>query len=170
MRRPVGLSILAIGGFLGGLGTIIILVAFDRSIGQALQMLGGVLQVSPFAAQLAMFLIAGISVASGVGMWLAKPWGWWLICFVIVCNIANAINALLVLLPLASLLDSQNQMQLYLRTGGRIIVQSLVLLYVFNHDDYFGFPSSNRLKRLGMLIGACGTYGAVIAILSLLTR
>lgn len=93
MKRPVGITILAVLYFLSGVAILGMQVAFYRQLNEGL---GGV-GVSTVVAQLGIFFLAALGLAAGTGMWLAKRWGWWLGAFYLTYSVARSINALIVL-------------------------------------------------------------------------
>lgn len=155
-RRPIGVSILAVLHFGGGvllLGVIVLLFPILNRAAAPMESVG----ISPALATAALLLLSALAIASGIGMWMGTPWGWWCAIFYYVYSVARNANALLMVGELAEALpdSSRGAGYYYLKFGGRVIIHFLILLYFFKSSvlAFFCMQDVNRNKAVGILVG-----------------
>lgn len=169
MKRPTGITILAVLYFLSGLFLFGMQVVFWRQLREGLGSLG----VSAVVVQLGIFFLAALGLAAGAGMWLGRWWGWWLGAFYLTYSVARSISALIALPGVleATGASAANGAKHYLKFGGRIVVHSLICWYFFTPkvEAYFGVASVSRTKRLAGLVTATTGVGAVFFLLNAIT-
>ena len=102
--RPTGVTILSVLHLIGGVlllaGQVMLLVNLDR-VSQGLDAVG----IPPVLLVMGVMLLAGIALASGIGMWLGTRWGWWCAAFYYVYSIAINANAFLMISDLTDGLE-----------------------------------------------------------------
>lgn len=153
--RPAGVSILAVLHLIGGvllLGAQVLLLAnFDR-LQEGMYAVG----IPPVLLVFGVMLLAGIALASGIGMWLGTRWGWWCATFYYVYSIARNANAFLMVSDLSDALEggTRGPGYYYAKFGGRVVVHFLLLLYFFKSNvvAYFGMDDVHKGKAVGILI------------------
>ncbi len=92
--RPVGVSILAVLHFIGGIllfGVQFLMFANLNAMEESLRTIG----IPPALLIVAVMFLAALAIASGVGMWIGTKWGWWLAAFYYVYSIFRNASALL---------------------------------------------------------------------------
>ena len=163
-NRPVGVTIFAILHLIGGVllvgvllfGLPMLFANLDR-VTQVLDKIGVPLIV--FVAGL--LLLAGITLASGIGLWLGTRWGWWCTTFFYVYSIARNANAFLTVSFFADALEggSRSPEYYYAKFGGRVILHFLFFLYFFKANvlEYFGMQDLRKGRAVGILILVTGT-------------
>lgn len=154
--RPLGITILSILHFVGGVALAIGLVAFafvrvDPQVTQALSEIGIPLPL----------LIAGIGflavlgIASAIGMWKGKTWGWYLGSFSFAYAIVRNVNALVAVYDLSNVLPAEELADAsrgpgyyYMKFGIRTVVSLLLFMYFFkaNVRAYFGLVEARLWK------------------------
>jgi len=167
-ERPIGVTILAVLHVVGGvilLGAQVLLLANLDRVSASMSSVG----IPPALLVFGVMLLAGIALASGVGMWLGTPWGWWCATFYYVYSIARNANALLMVSDFAEELEagSRGAGYYYVKFGVRVIVHALILLYFFKSNvvEYFGVTDVHKGKALGKLIGVtAAVFGVGVAI------
>ncbi len=144
-NRPAGISILAF---------IYILVG----------MLGMMLNPTPIMQGWATYLTYAILIVSAAALYLRHRWAWWVLgtltAFSIMLNCINLFAAL-------SHLDSlPNASKYYLKFGGKLLLQSLILIYLFSQPviNFFAFKSDNKTQKLFMLFGAAGIIYLILVL------
>lgn len=166
MKRPIGITILAVLYFLSGLAILGMQVAFYRQLNEGLGNVG----VSAVVAQLGILFLAALGLAAGTGMWLAKRWGWWLGAFYLTYSVARSINALIALPGLLEAVGGSagSGAKYYIKYGGRVVIHSLICWYFFTPkvEAYFGVADISRKKRVGGLVAATAGVGAVFFLLN----
>lgn len=169
MKRPVGITVLAVLYFLGGLALIGMQVVFWRQLAEGLGSIG----VSAVVGQLGIFFLAALGLAAGTGMWLARSWGWWLGAFYLTYSVARSVSALIALPGLleAAGESAANGAKHYVKFGGRIVVHSAICWYFFTPkvEAYFGVAAISRKKRLAGLVTATTGIGAAFFLLNAIT-
>lgn len=169
MKRPVGISILALLYFVGGIGILGLQIVFHRQLADGLGSIGA----SVVVAYVGIFFLAAIGIAAGIGMWLGKTWGWWLGAFYLTYSVARSISALFSLPGLIEAVGepSGGAGRHYFKFGGRIVVHSLICWYFFTPkvEGYFGVAGVPRKKRLAGLVSATVGTSAAFYLLNELT-
>ncbi|MHC4876534.1 MAG: hypothetical protein ACYTGL_08545, partial [Planctomycetota bacterium] len=151
-----GVTILAVLHLVGGVlllvGQVMLLANLDR-VSQGLNGVG----IPPALLVMGVMLLAGIALASGVGMWLGTRWGWWCAAFYYVYSVARNANAFLMVSDLADGLEggSRGPGYYYAKFGGRVVIHLLLLLYFFKDNvlEYFEAQDQHKGKAIGILIG-----------------
>ena len=153
-KRPIGISILAVlniaFGILGAIYTV------------GLTIFG-----SPLAFRIvtAVFIF-GLAIASGIGMWNGRKWGWYLGSFWYMYSIVRNAIALLLLIfvPPEELSNTGAHPPYYY--FGRLIVFFLLYLYLFkgNVRDFFSLPEQKKWKPILAELGICIVIVTVIGI------
>ena len=153
--RPVGVSILSALHIVGGvllLGLQVFMLAKLDEVSKGLSDAG----IPPALLIMGMLLLAGIALASGIGMWLGTRWGWWCATFYYVYSIARHANAFLTVSAFAEDLEgsSRGPGYYYAKFGGRVLFHFLLLLYFFKSNvlQYFGMEHVRKIKAVGILI------------------
>ncbi len=161
-QRPVGISILAVLHFGGGilLGTMqFLLYARLAELEEPLRTVG----LSPALIAVGLAFLALVGIASGVGMWLGRTWGWWLGAFYYVYAIARSGSALLSVAELQEELagSTRGPEYYYVKYTGRIVVHALIGWYLFRPHvlRYFGLEGLSKWKAVAILSGACLAIG-----------
>jgi hypothetical protein len=157
-QRPLGISILAIlhfgGGILLGALQFPLLANFDELQGP-LRTVG----LAPVLLVIGVGFLALLAIAAGVGMWLGRKWGWWLGTFYYVYAIARNAAALVTVANMADELAAgpHGPGYYYVKHAGRIVVHLLILLYFFKGNvlHYFGLEKLSKWKSISALVGVC---------------
>jgi len=95
-KRPIRTSLLAVlhvaGGILGAIGTFFLVVQLGKNpeYQQGFDMLG----LPPALLIVAIVFSCGLGIASGMGMWRGRKWGWYLGSFCYMYSIVRGANAL----------------------------------------------------------------------------
>ena len=153
--RPTGVTILSVLHLIGGVlllaGQVMLLVNLDR-VSQGLDAVG----IPPVLLVMGVMLLAGIALASGIGMWLGTRWGWWCAAFYYVYSIARNANAFLMISDLTDGLEggSRGPGYYYAKFGGSVVIHLLLLLYFFKDNvlEYFETQDVHKGKAIGILI------------------
>ncbi|WP_425396633.1 hypothetical protein [Aeoliella sp.] len=158
MARPVGVTILAILHFIGGVVLLIaqfLLFTNLETIGGNLRFVG----VSPLLLVIGLMFLAILTIASGVGMWMGTKWGWWLATFYYVYSIFRNGAALFTIMVMMDQLEGGSRGPEYyvVKHGVRVIVHFLLFLYFFQGNvlDFFGLRALSKPKAVGILVGVC---------------
>ncbi len=175
-KRPVGVTIFAVLHLVGGVllvgvllfGLPMLFANLDR-VTQVLDKIG----VPPILLVASLLFLTGISLASGIGLWLGTRWGWWCTTFFYVYSITRNANALLTVSFFADALEggSRGPEYYYAKFGGRVIIHFLFFLYFFKANvlEYFGMENLHKWKAVGILILITGTifeFSTIIASLA----
>lgn len=170
--RPVGVSILAVLHFIGGIllfGAQFLLFANLRAMDESLRSFG----IPPALLIIGVMFLAILAIASAVGMWTGTKWGWWLAAFYYVYSIFRNGSALLTVVALADQLEGGSRGPEYymIKYGGRVVVHLLLFLYFFKANvlEYFGMETLSKLKAVGILVGICIAILAVTSAISLIS-
>lgn len=155
-NRPLGVSILAVLHFLGGvmlLGSQFYLFANLQAMEQSLRSIG----VSPVLLVVSATFLAVLAIASGVGMWVGAKWGWWCALFYYVYSIIRNSSALLTVVAMAGEIEGGTRTPEYymVKHGGRIIVSVLLCLYLFKGNvlAFFDLETLSKPKAMGIVVG-----------------
>jgi len=154
--RPVGITLLSILHTIGGSILLVVVLSHLPSANEteeALQSVGSSAWLVSFAGLFLAFLALG----SGIGMFLRTRWGWWLAAFYYVHSILRSLSALA---NIISMLDewegTRSPEHYYVKHAGRIVLNSLILMYLFQgHVLRFFHPGRlPKAKIIGALVGA----------------
>ena len=167
-KRPVGVSILAVLYVTGGLGTLAIQILFSSSLLGAAEFLG----VSSLLTMVHFAFLGALGLAAGIGMWTGRKWGWWLGALYLLYSIARDTNALFTISDLVREYGEPEAgaTRIYVKHAGRIIVNSLLILYFFKSNvvEYFQVAGIGTRKRFLALVGTTIGIVAIFAVGSLL--
>lgn len=158
--RPVGITILCILHFLGGVGLLVLQLFFSNNLNQLSNNLG----YSSVLILISVLFLGLIAIMSSVGMWLGKPWGWWLGAFYYLYAIARYGNSLIAAFQMSEQLSTSPRGATYFisRDIGRIIVHGLIVLYFFKENVIRYFMSTNFSKKKAASILAGSIFGFII--------
>jgi hypothetical protein len=158
-KRPLGVTLLAAAFLVGGAALAVLQVQHRD-----------VVATVGAATFVATALLAGLGLASGAGLWLGRPWGWWLAAFSLTYAVLRYANTLAAVPMLAAQLDmAQEEVRTaYLRYGARLVGQGLLLLYLFRPGvaAFFGVEGMAGRRRLGLLLVAAAALLLAMASLS----
>lgn len=162
--RPLGVTILAFLHCIGGvllIGAQLLFLANLSRVAEELDKIG----FHPLLLILGVLLLAGLGLASGIGMWLGTRWGWWCATFYYVYNIARGASAILNVSGFAEELEagSRGVGYYYTKFALRAFIHLLILLYFFKSNvvEYFGVEDIHKGKALGVLISVTAAVGAL---------
>jgi hypothetical protein len=171
--RPVGISILAVLHFIGGIllfGSQFLLFANLQAMEESLRAIG----IPPVLLIIGVMFLAVLAIASGVGMWMGAKWGWWLASFYYVYSIFRNGSALLTVVAMADQLEGGSRGPEYymIKHGVRIIVHFLLFLYFFKGNvlEFFGLETLSKPKAIGVLVGICIAITAAISAIGLMSN
>lgn len=105
-----------------------------------------------------MVFLALLGLATGVGMFSGRPWGWWVAAFYYVYAIMRAGNGMLFTIGFWDQLAAEGDRgpDYHLRKFGvRMALHALILVYLFSRPviDYFGLERLSRWRAAAKLIG-----------------
>ncbi len=170
---PTGVAILAILHLVGGtllFGAQLFLWFHSESLEDSLRFIG----IAPAALIVSVAFLSLLTVASGIGMWMGKKWGWWLASFYYVYGVFRNAAALATIHTLADQLgDSVRGPGFYaVKHSVRILVHLLLLAYLLKGNvlHYFGLETMSKVKAIGILITACIAVGGAISAINFLSR
>ncbi|SFH83897.1 hypothetical protein [Planctomicrobium piriforme] len=154
--RPTGIWILGILNVLGGIGLLFASVYLSFNLDRvqpALDQLG----LPPGLLAVGMYFLSGLTLASGVGMFLGTRWGWWCSTFYYVYGIVRNLSAMATVSMLADEIGTGDRgaEYYYMKFGGRAVVALLLYLYLLrgNVIEYFGVQDVNKGKAFGIQFG-----------------
>ena len=170
--RPVGVSILAVLHFVGGIllfGVQFLMFANLNAMEESLRTIG----IPPALLIVAVMFLAVLAVASGVGMWIGSKWGWWLAAFYYVYSIFRNASALLTIVAMADELGGGTRGPEYymIKHGGRIVVHFLLFLYFFKGNvlQFFRLEGLSKPKAIGILVAICIAITVAVSAISLIS-
>ena len=156
--RPVGVSILSVLHFIGGVllfGAQFLMFANLGAMEESLRSIG----IPPALVIIGVMFLAILMIASGVGMWIGTKWGWWLASFYYVYSVFRNGSALFTVIAMADELENSNRGPEYylIKHGGRIVIHFLLILYFFKGSvlAFFGLETLSKGKAVGILVGFC---------------
>ena len=166
VTRPVWVSVLAVLHFVGGivyLGTQFIFLANLKAIEPTLHTLGMTSGLMIFA----LMVLAIVSIASGIGMWIGVKWGWWLGAFYYIYSIFRNASAVLMVISMTNVLEvGSREPEYYLiKHSGRIVLHFLIFLYFFKGNvlEFFHLEGLSKPKAIGIMVGICIVISAVVS-------
>ena len=165
LERPLGISILAVLHFIGGVLLSIAAVygvmnSGDPRFAEALATIG----VSPLLVLLAVLLLIVLSVASAIGMWIGARWGWYLGSFYYSYAIVRNILALVTIGILADSIPDADPARPLTGPGGyfakysiRLVISLLIYLYFFNANirSYFRLETVSKWPAVLIQAAIC---------------
>lgn len=164
--RPLGITLLSVLFFLGGLsfaGLMVFLVSSpDR------------LQSSrPFPPTSLIVvvgsIVASVAFASSFGMWRGRNWAWWLVAWYYFSMLSSDLCQLRIGVPLKlRSLDYEEVQLLAMRQGVGAIINALLLGYLFKSNvlRFFGLAEMPKLRAIGILFGVTLVFMVVVAVLT----
>lgn len=166
-KRPAGITALSVLLAISGAAGLALQFASFGTINEFLSQLG----VLGFILQASITLVSGLSLASGVGLWLGKRWGWWLALFYMAYAISRNANALLSINGITDAFDMEaaNTGSYYFKHGIRILWYGLLLKYLCGDTagDYFKVESLHKGKALLIVFGICA---AILVLFTVIAR
>lgn len=119
---------------------------------------------------LSILFLLFLMIASSIGMWVGKPWGWWVVTFYFAYSIVLQSNSLLVVpSAVAQLAQPQESVEMYyLRYGFRIIWNVAIIAYLYRVRVLAYFELSH-LSKAKAILGLLGTI-VVLLVLTILFR
>jgi len=166
VKRPVWVSVLAVLHFVGGfvyLGTQFIFLANLNVIEPTLHTFGMTSGLMIFA----LMVLAILSIASGIGMWIGVKWGWWLGAFYYIYSIFRNASAVLMVISMTNVLEvGSREPEYYLiKHSGRIVLHFLIFLYFFKGNvlEFFHLEGLSKPKAIGIMVGICIVISAVVS-------
>ena len=171
--RPIGVSILAVLHLIGGVlllyAQVVLFANFDR-VSESLDTVG----IPPTLLVFGLVLLAGITFASGIGMWLGTRWGWWCAAFYYIYGVARNANAYRLVSDLADGLEagSHSAGYYFAKFGARVVIYFLLTLYFFKSNvlAYFGLSDMHKATAIGILVSLTAAIFALSAGMTWLTR
>ncbi len=150
VRRPVGLTVLALLLVFGGVGLFIVeILAFERFL-NALHAIG----ISALSLFGQMFALSALYVVAGVQVWEGKKWGWILTMAVLLHGVATSLQILALALahdiPVA--LQYGATVSPYVKFAFRALGALVFILYLFRAPvlAFFGITRKAAFTYLGM--------------------
>lgn len=151
--RPIGVTILAVLHLLGGAGMLCVIPMMlsvdQQQAAEALDPLGASMGMMIASA----LLLMGLNLATGIGLFSRAPWGWRLGTFFCVFTIARSLNAMFTLAELQGdfILPGDRLELQFIKFGGRIVINGLLLMYYFRENvlDWFGLRHVHMGRELG---------------------
>lgn len=180
-NRPIGISILAVlhiaGGILGAIVIAFLIAQFGKNpeAQQNFAQILAILGLPPALIIVSIILIFGLSVASGIGMWKGKKWGWYLGSFYYMYNMVRNANALVTIPLLMNSMSSdelenmsREPLYYYIKHGSRVIVSLLLYLYFFkgNVREFFSLSEQKKWKPILAELGICIGITTVVSIIA----
>jgi len=154
---PAQLKWLAIVPSLEGLTPLLAGFALLINPGQAS---GGTGTSTTFLLLSSLFL-GLLGLAAGIGIWIGKPWGWWLAAYYSLYLALRGLNGVL-----SSLLMGESASAL-LGYGWRLVIGVVLAVYLFTQGslNYFGVSHPKKLASFLILLAAA--IGTVLVFLAL---
>ncbi len=148
-NRPAGISILAL---------IYILISS----------IGLISSISlPAVNWLAILSMLGLGI-SAVAFYMGQKWAWWIIATLTLISIIINVPQFYYIVTNSDLIPDIRKY--YLKHGGKIVVQTLILLFMFSKPiiKFFSFKTLNRAKLSAILIAAVVVLFFVLKLFSYL--
>jgi hypothetical protein len=154
MKRPIGITILALLYLLGGVAILVMQVVLWNKIGEGLESIG----MSSTIGTAAIIFLGVLDIGAAIGMLMGKQWGWWAGAFCLFYSVARNLNTLV---SIPSIMEQHGgpdggMERLYVKYAGRVIIHSLLALYFFkaNVVEYFRVGQLVAWKRFTILLVA----------------
>jgi hypothetical protein len=173
-RRPIGIKLLSILHFIGGIGFAGVAVWFAASVRTDARVMEGWARLGiPLPIVLAgLFFRAGLLVGSGVGMWKGAKWGWHLAALFYAYSIVRNTNAIVQVVDMYRSLSAEANVTMtdgisfyVVKFGGRVLISLLIYCYLFkgNVRRYFGFDDGGRWLAIAIHLFICVAIVLAIA-------
>ena len=181
MKRPKGISILSILHLIGGVSGALLIAPVVAEFNQSPEasQIFNAMGIPPLSILINIILILTIALASGIGMWNGKKWGWYLGSFYYLYSVFRNAGALISIPRLCSQIPPQEMETLahqpsyyYAKHATRVVVHFLLYLYFFkgNVRDFFAVSEQKKWKPVIIELGTCLAISGVGIILSLLCQ
>lgn len=172
--RPIGVSILSwllmVGGVLslGMTGIIVQILRSNNDAREAFSSMG----LSPASLSIGLSFVCAFALASGIGFWLHKPWGWYLTSSYFLCDVLRNIHAIFLIpmiarsLPPEELAHTRHGTTYYIVLhAARAIVHMLFYVYCFkaNVRSHFGI-SPTKWKLVAAELAICAAMLAAASL------
>lgn len=168
-KRPIGITILCILNFIGGIVGLVGILVMQVFFGNLIEQLSNLLGVSPVFIVILLVFLMFLSIISAIGMWLGKRWGWWIAAsYYFYAVVRTGYHIFIVLGMSEQLVNSSRGVSYYLTMDIiKIILNSLILLYLFKNNvrEYFKLTSLSKKKAILILVG----IGVGIFVITFLT-
>lgn len=151
-KRPIGITILSILHFTGGVGTIIFYFFFNNLLNQVSDELG----FSSIVMIASIVFLGLLSIITAIGMWLGKRWGWWLAAFYYIYAMIRYGNHIITVLTAPDwMLVNVKVSYLVTKDIIRIIIHGLIFIYFFKNNvkDFFRLTNLSKKKVILILVG-----------------
>lgn len=175
-KRPIGTSIIAIlhisGGFLGIIFMIFMSVKVYY-LPETLEKIN-ILGLPPSLLIIAIFFVLVLALASGIGMWTGKKWGWFLGSFYYMYSIVRNSTALITIPMMINSMPPEEVAEMsrgpsyyYIKHGLKIIIHSLIFLYFFKSNviDFFTMNEYKKWKPILIQLSICAIIVIVVNII-----
>jgi hypothetical protein len=154
--RPIGITLLAIWI---AIAAVIVLVA-QVALFSRLDDVSSIIGVSSYFFQAAVTFLGVLSLATSIGMFLGKKWGWWLALFYFAYEITRNMNAIIsipLLVEQYGDVSSQKVTSYYLKNGVRSAFDSFLIFYLCRESvtSYFRTTETKKWKALLIVFGIC---------------
>jgi tetratricopeptide (TPR) repeat protein len=159
MRRPGFVTLISLLNIVGGVLLLGLVIDARKNLSTAM----GVFTSAETTIGM-LILLQVLGIASGVGAWLGKRWGWWLVAFLFLYrNILSNAYTLLLMPRLSDLFGPPSQGTGYQvgREISQIVVGILLLVWWFQRNvrEYF------RLETLSLRKSSVGLLAAAVAMI-----
>jgi len=151
MKRPSGISFLAVLYILGAILVLGMQIALGGKTIQSLTTMGS----TGIYAFIMIAILSVLQLVAGIGMWTGKKWGWWLGALYLFLAVARAIDSLIAIpFVMKQFGPPEPGLAIYsIKFIGRAILYSFIIRYFFTEkvEAYFdvtAIPARNRFVRL----------------------
>jgi hypothetical protein len=169
VKRPIGVTMLSILHVIGGMVVLVpfanVLILKDNNL---------LVRVASMLELPAIFQLAGLGlfsvmlIASGIGLWFAKSWGWWAAAFFYLDRTGISIIGLVLVSHLSNepAVGPRGAGHYLVQYGIRILISVIILIYLFrgNVRTFFQLVHVPRLRCAAVLTAS---YVAFMVIVSL---
>ncbi len=152
-NRPLAITILAVLNFIGGVGIILVQLLYSEQFNSTANEFG----FSAGLLQVAIGFLGVIGVASAIGMWTGKRWGWWLGAFYYCYAVFRYGNAIFAVFSLSDLLENSSRDLTYYisKNAFQLLLNALIVLYFFSKRAlaWFKYDVLSKAKAILLLLG-----------------
>jgi len=176
-ERPRGISILSVFHIAGGVFRVIVAIYLVAQFSKnpEVQQRIAMLDLPPALFVITTIFISSLAIASGIGMWKGRQWGWYLGSFYHLYIVARNANAFATIAMLMSFLlpgeltDMSRGLSYDYIKPVRIIVHFLLYIYFFEGNVRNFFSNAGQSKWRPIL-GQIGIYTGIAAVAVMTTR
>ncbi|MUT68592.1 hypothetical protein [Paenibacillus sp. NEAU-GSW1] len=152
--RPFSVTLLAILLILGGGSLVVVQLITFASLSKFLAELG----FSGVLIQVAIAFLGLLGIASGIGTFLGKKWGWWLAVFYFAYAISRNLTAIISIQDIISQVGAPENGagSYYLKYGIRAVWNGLILWYLVRSEavnSYFSTGDTPKWKAILVVFG-----------------